>query len=194
ATQIMIMSADAELETLNDTLTRLEQDGIAKLKEDGFSDEDIEIERAMEMRYVGQVHECNVIVPNGNIDSNAAEDILQAFHKRHKELYTYDERDSAVELVNVEVSIIGKVNKPELPTLDTQVGSVESAKVDERKMIHDHTYQWMQTPIYDGNKLGAGAVVTGPALIEEPTTTIVVKPNWQADLHQSGTYKLSKIQ
>lgn len=193
ATQIMIMSADANLDNLNATLTRLEQEGIKKLREDGFSDEDIEIERAMEMRYVGQVHECNVIVPNGPIDSDAAANILQAFHKRHKQLYTYDEQDSAVELVNVEVSIIGKVTKPELPTLEAQNGSVGSAKIDERLMIHDHSYQWIQTPIYDGTKFGAGAVITGPALIEEPTTTIVIKPDWQAELHQSGTYKLSKV-
>lgn len=193
ATQIMIMSADANLDNLNATLTRLEKEGISKLKEDGFSDDDIEIERAMEMRYVGQVHECNVIVPNGQIDSSAAADILQAFHERHKQLYTYDEQDSAVELVNVEVSIIGKVTKPELPTLAAQNGSIESAKTDERQMIHGYSYQWVQTPVYDGTQLGAGAVVTGPALIEEPTTTIVIKPDWQAELHQSGTYRLSKV-
>ncbi|WP_367109949.1 hydantoinase/oxoprolinase family protein [uncultured Psychrobacter sp.] len=193
ATQIMIMSPDANLDKLNATLSRLENEGIAKLKEDGFSDDDIVIERAMEMRYVGQVHECNVIVPNGEIDSDAAANILQAFHKRHKELYTYDEKDSAVELVNVEVSVIGKVEKPSLPTLDAQSGTVEDAKIDAREMIHDHSYEWVNTPIYDGTQFGAGAVIKGPALIEEPTTTIVIKPNWQADLHQSGTYRLSKI-
>ncbi len=193
ATQIMIMSPDANLEKLNATLSRLENEGIAKLKEDGFSDDDITIERAMEMRYVGQVHECNVIVPNGEIDNGAAAAILQAFHKRHKELYTYDEKDSAVELVNVEVSVIGKVEKPSLPTLEAQADGIEGAQTDTRKMIHDHSYEWVDTPIYDGTQFGAGAVITGPALIEEPTTTIVIKPHWQAELYPSGTYKLSKV-
>lgn len=193
ATQIMIMSPDANLDKLNATLSRLENEGIAKLKEDGFSDDNIVIERAMEMRYVGQVHECNVIVPNGEIDSEAAAAILQAFHKRHKELYTYDEQDSAVELVNVEVSVIGKVEKPSLPTLEAQAGGIESAQTDTREMIHDHSYEWVNTPIYDGTQFGAGAVIEGPALIEEPTTTIVIKPHWQAELYPSGTYKLSKV-
>ena len=60
-------------------------------------------------------------------------------------------------------------------------------------MIFDHQYQWVDTPIYDGTQLGAGSVIVGPALIEEPTTTIVIKPSWQATLHPLGTYELKKV-
>jgi N-methylhydantoinase A len=43
-------------------------------------------------------------------------------------------------------------------------------------------------PVHDGGKLGAGDVVTGPAIIEETTTTIVIEPGWRAELHASGSY------
>ena len=59
-------------------------------------------------------------------------------------------------------------------------------------MIMDQEYEWMDTPIYNGEEFGAGAMIAGPALIQEPTTTIVIKKGWQAELHETGTYKLTK--
>ncbi len=191
ATQMMIMSPSANLDALNNKLEELEKQGIQKLLEDGFSESDIVIERTMEMRYVGQVHECNVLIPNGFIDADKAQVILDRFHKRHKELYTYDELDSKVELVNIEVSVMGKISKPQLPTLPTQVEDISQAQTGTRSMLFEREEGWVDTPIYDGEKFGAGATVTGPALIQEPTTTLVIKSGWQAELHQTGTYKLS---
>lgn len=192
ATQMMIIAPDSELQSLNATLHELESLGVQKLLEDGFAEDDIIIERTMEMRYVGQVHECNVLVPNGKLDADSVQTILEAFHHRHKELYTYDERDNKVELVNIEVAIIGRISKPKLPELAKQQGDVSQAKVGSRAMIMDQDYEWIDTPIYNGEAFGAGAFIAGPALIQEPTTTIVIKKGWQAELHETGTYKLTK--
>lgn len=193
ATQMMIMSTSANLDKLNKKLEELEQQGIQKLLEDGFSESDIIIERTMEMRYIGQVHECNVLIPNGHIDADKAQVILDRFHKRHKELYTYDELDSKVELVNIEVSVMGKISKPQLPTLAPQLEDINQAQTGTRSMLFDREEGWIETPIYDGENFGAGALVIGPALIQEPTTTLVIKSGWQAELHQTGTYKLSRV-
>lgn len=118
--------------------------------------------------------------------------IIETFHHRHKELYTYDERDNKVELVNIEVAIIGRISKPKLPVLAQQQGDINQAKVGSRAMIMDQDYEWIDTPIYNGEAFGAGAFIAGPALIQEPTTTIVIKKGWQAELHETGTYKLTK--
>ena len=128
ATQMMVLAPDVELQSLNAKLQELEEQGVQKLLEDGFTDEDITIERTMEMRYVGQVHECNVLIPNGKLDADSVSTILELFHHRHRELYTYDERDSHVELVNIEVSVIGKISKPKLPSLVPQEGDISNAK------------------------------------------------------------------
>jgi N-methylhydantoinase A len=118
--------------------------------------------------------------------------ILESFHQRHKELYTYHERDSKVELVNIEVAVIGKISKPKLPTLAPQQDDISQAQIGRREMLFDQSYDWIDTPIYDGEQFGAGAIVTGPALIQEPTTTVVIKDGWQAQLHETGTYKLTR--
>ena len=59
-------------------------------------------------------------------------------------------------------------------------------------MILSHQYEWEDTPVYNGSELGAGDVIAGPAIIQEPTTTLLLKKGWQANLHTSGTYHLTK--
>lgn len=191
ATEAMLITPNADFSHLNQTLSRMEQEGVERLKQDGFGEDNIIIERSMEMRYLGQIHECNVQVPNGIIDAQNANEILEAFHRRHEALFTYAETDNPVELVNVEVTIRGNVSKPDIPKLPAAQGQAADAITEHRNMIFDASHQWINSPVYDGNRLGAGHIVVGPALIEEPTTTIVIKQGWQAQLHESGTYLLT---
>ncbi|XDZ51950.1 hydantoinase/oxoprolinase family protein [Neisseriaceae bacterium CLB008] len=192
ATETMHLHAGADLARLNKTVAEMAAQGVACLREDGFADADIVIERSMEMRYRGQIHECSVNIPNGVFDEALVAEILQAFHRRHEALFTYAEPDNPVELVNVEVTVRGAVTKPDMPTIAPAAMPLAAAQSGRRNMIMAADYAWVDTPIYAGHELGAGHCVVGPALIEEPTTTLVVKAGWQADLHASGTYLLSR--
>ena len=53
-----------------------------------------------------------ILASAGNIDA-----IAEAFHTRHEELFTYCERDNAVEIMNLESTLVGKVARPQLPPL-----------------------------------------------------------------------------
>ena len=66
--------------------------------------------------------------------------------------------------------------------------SHHGALAGTREMIFKRDGQAHETPVYDGAKLGAGDRVTGPAVIEEVTTTIVIEPGWSAELDASGVY------
>ena len=59
---------------------------------DGFAKSAIRIERSLDMRYVGQVHECTVEIGNFANNAKALEKVKDAFHKRHEELYTIPNR------------------------------------------------------------------------------------------------------
>ena len=65
-------------------------------------------------------------------------------------------------------------------------------KVTIKGFIVAEQYEWEDTPVYNGSELGAGDVIAGPAIIQEPTTTLLLKKGWQANLHTSGTYHLTK--
>ena len=170
--------------------SQIEARGIDDLEGDGFSRDRIDIRRSLDMRYVGQVHECTVEIGDLEITEANMATIRDAFHKRHEELYTYSEPHNAVEAVNVESTIYGRIEKPARSSIAASDG-VENAMKAHRDLILSADGEAVSAPVYDGNKLGAGDSLSGPAVIEEDTTTLLVAPDWHAELHESGVYVLS---
>jgi len=169
---------------------QIEKQGIAHLEADGFKKNQIAIKRSMDMRYVGQVHECTVEIGTFEVTEKTIGKIIKAFHKRHEELYTYSERQSTVEIVNIESTLYGKVDKPKAPKLGRSLPPAKALK-GNRNAIFSADGKAKKTPVYDGSKLGAGATILGPAIIEEVTTTIVIEPGWTAKLDPSGSYVIT---
>lgn len=169
---------------------QLESRGLDDLKGDGFGPDRVNIRRSLDMRYVGQVHECTVDIEPFEITETALDRLKAAFHARHEELYTYCEPGSAVEVVNVESAISGAVDKPARMHLAPGKGAHGALK-GTREMIFDATGIPHETPVYDGAALGAGDRITGPAVIQEVTTTIVIEPGWLAELDATGVYVLT---
>lgn len=176
---------------VNTLFEEIETEGVKHLMSDGFEKSRIDIKRSIEMRYVGQVHECTVEIGNYEINAKTIEKVKEAFHKRHKELYTYSERHTAVEIVNIESTLYGRIDKPKRPKIG-KGQTLPKALKGYRKAIFSANGKGTRTPVYDGDKLGAGATVKGPAIIEEETTTIVVEPNWTAKLDPSGSYVITQ--
>ncbi|WP_374644429.1 hydantoinase/oxoprolinase family protein [Tabrizicola sp.] len=172
---------------LNTLFTQLESRGRSDLMADGFTDERISVRRSLDMRYVGQVHECTVNIDPFEITEAALERLKAAFHARHEELYTYSEPHSAVEVVNVESAITGAVDKPGRMSAAPGKGAHAALK-GTREMFFDADGIPRETPVYDGALLGAGDRITGPAVIQEVTTTIVIEPGWLAELDASAVY------
>ena len=176
---------------INRLFEQIETQGVKHLVADGFAKSAIRIERSLDMRYVGQVHECTVEIGNFTDDAKALEKVKGAFHRRHEELYTYSEPHNAVEVVNIESTLYGHVDKPQPPRVKKGVPPVK-AVVGRRKAIFAADGKLTDTPVYDGSKLGAGATIKGPAIIEEVTTTIVIEPKWSARLDVSGSYVITR--
>lgn len=169
----------------------IEAKGIDHLVSDGFKKSQITVRRSLDMRYVGQVHECTVEIGHFKIDEKSIERIKQAFHKRHAELYTYAEPQTVVEVVNIESTLYGHVDKPK-PAKLAKGATPAAALKGHRRAIFNANGKASRTPVYDGSKLGAGAVIEGNAIIEEVTTTIVIEPGWQARLDASGSYVITR--
>lgn len=170
---------------------QIEAQGVKHLVADGFAKSAIRIERSLDMRYVGQVHECTVEIGNFADDAKVLEKVKSAFHKRHQELYTYSEPHNAVEVVNIESTLYGYVDKPQPPRVKKGLPPAKCL-AGRRKVIFVKDGNLIDTPIYDGSKLGAGATIKGPAIIEEVTTTIVIEPRWSAQLDVNGSYVITR--
>ncbi len=182
----------ADVAQLNGLYADIEKEAIANLKADGFTNKTIETRRSIDMRYVGQVHECTVDIGNFKITKKTIPDIIDAFHQRHEQLFTYSEPHNVVEIVNLESTVYGIVDKPPERKLTKAKGKPSRALTGERGMIFDGSGKFTKAKVYDGEALGAGDHIEGPAVIEEATTTIVVEPGWRCALDPSGAYRLTR--
>ncbi len=192
ATAPLRLDNDEAYAKIDSLFNEIEAQGIAHLKDDGFAKKDIDIRRSLDMRYVGQVHECTVDIGTFKVDAKSIEKIKEAFHKRHEQLYTYSERHSTVEVVNIESTVYGRVEKPKRMAI-AKGKPVANALKAHREAVFSADGKRVRTPVYDGALIGAGAKIAGPAIIEEVTTTIVIQPGWVARLDESGSYLITKV-
>jgi N-methylhydantoinase A len=152
----------------------METDGRARLAT-AFSGP-ISVRRAADMRYGEQIFE--ITVPLDGIDINAPdliERVIERFHHRHEELYTYSAPDQEVVLVNVRLAAVG-----ELPTLPAEpvIDARETVAAPGSRRVYLGT--WLDVPVYELDTLQPGHEVAGPALFESATTTVLVRPGDRA--------------
>lgn len=180
------------LPLLNQTLNDLRERGMNNLREDGFSaGNKVDCLYNLEIRYLGQIHECSVELTDAPLDEAGLVALRDAFHTRHKALFSYSEPESPIELVNLECSVIARLQHPPMPELPTPENARPAVPQSHRSMLFDGLDAWQETPVYNGDWLQVGQTIQGPCVIEETTTNIVVPPGWQAVLAPSATYCLT---
>ena len=181
------LESDETYARIDALFNEIETKGIEHLKSDGFADADIDTRRSVEMRYVGQVHECTVDIGHFKIDAQSVDQIKDAFHDRHEQLFTYAERHNPIELVNIESTLYGRVERPNPAELSAGANLSDAIK-GQRDIIFSADGTSTKVNIYDGAIISAGSKISGPAIIEEETATFVIQPEWQVELHKSASY------
>ncbi|MDQ8731393.1 hydantoinase/oxoprolinase family protein [Bradyrhizobium sp. LHD-71] len=159
----------------------LESHATARLR--AWFDGPVRIERSAEMRYGEQIFEIDV--PLDVLDWNAPDLVARIhdeFHRRHEELYTYASRDQEVVFVNARAAAVGAVGST--ATALTEVP--DAAKANAKGMRRAWFGGWRETPVFDIAALPPGAAVTGPAILEAETTTVVVNVGDQMRVNGLG--------
>ena len=144
------------------------------------------IEWVVEARYRAQVWELDTRLPGARVSDVAA--LAEAFHQAHERVYAVRDEGSPVEFVNWKGRISIHLFAPPPPPNLTATPYVPAPDTC-RPCFFTETGR-SSTPIYRGAALLAGAQIAGPAIIEEPTTTIVVYPGLSAELSAAGNYIL----
>ncbi|MSR14197.1 MAG: hydantoinase/oxoprolinase family protein [Gammaproteobacteria bacterium] len=148
---------------------RLEEFG-SRLRQRGIND--LEKRYFVEARYRFQVWELEVVVPADHFrDQGEVDALVREFHRVHDRVFAVHDLNNAVEFLNWRGRLIAKVNAPTLEP--TRVLPDLIATPDRwRRCFFDTEH--VDTAIYLGAKLPIGAVVVGPAIIEEETATLVI--------------------
>jgi len=182
-----LLSPPFDLEYINRTFEELASKGLRQLKEDGVERDRIEFRRFLEMKYKMQIHQLEVPVPSGLLDEAGLEQVLVRFEEIYESFYGQGSayREAGVEIGLFKVNAVGRMVKPQLPEL----GVAEEAPVtDSRAIFWRDGGELRDTPIYNGPALRAGFVISGPAVIEYPETTVVVPPFVEGVVDRSGSF------
>jgi len=146
---------------------------------------------ALDLRYLGQYHEVAVIVPIEAVNPVDYGQISTAFHAEHNRLYGYDlsQEDTGIELVNIRITAIGITDKPPLAEEPRRPAVPdETAIKGAREMLLIDEAAFEEVPVYDGHALGHGNRVSGPCIIEQINTTIVVPPKFDVWCDTVGNF------
>jgi len=155
------------------------QDGVDRNKKMIF-------EYLADLRYTGQEHTVKVPLP---VDDQAQVDIektIADFHEAHEKRYTY-RLDAVVQLVNFHLVAKIEVPKPEIVRKEVTGCALGDTILHERQVDFDQ-HGVHQTVVYDGLKLEPGMSFTGPAIIQEPSATLVISPGHRASVDDFGNY------
>ncbi len=162
----------------------LAERAIAEMVAEGIASQEILLERALDMRYVGQSHELTVAEPHD-------EDWAAAFHAAHDQRYGHRHDDEPVEVVTIRVKAIGRGPKPEFQMLPNAGPDSRPAQIGESRVWFSQAGP-IPSSLYDRDLLRAGNRLMGPAVIFQMDATTVVAPNWQAEVDPWGNLLLTR--
>jgi len=183
-------AADADLARVGALFAEMRDAATASLLAGGFPAREIQHQRVAYMCYPGQTFDMPVPVDgDGAFAARDLRRLIEAFHRGHESLHTYASRDQMPILRGVGLQAMAVTGKPQLPHISASSRDASSALKGKRRAYF--AGKWASTPVYDGVKLRARQTVVGPAIIEEPLTTIVVYPGQRARLDTLGNYHLT---
>ena len=166
------------------TFSSMESEARDHLRTEGVADTEVEIGRALGMRYLGQSWELVVDLPDvpggaalhGGDNIASVERIIEAFADVHNRRFGHRSGGS-VEIVSFRLAAVGRLTKPKLPRLQPATSSGKEP-IAVRNVYFGGGF--IECSVYARDGLMLDETVAGPAVIEESGSTTIVPPGWTA--------------
>jgi len=181
---------EAQPEIINKLYEDMLVDALKDLGDFNVSQKDLILEKSVEVRYQGQYHILEIKLPDTSITKEDIQSMTSDFHELHKELFTFSLPWVSIELINLR--LIAKIKASKIPIAKISEGDTDPSPALLRISRCFFNNSYVDTPIYDGLKLKAGNIVAGNAIVEEPTTTIVIPADYTCSVDEYGNYIITK--
>ena len=169
--------------TLEQLYQELESEARTLLDLQGVPTSGQSLSRWADMRYERQLHDVNVAAPAGTSGAIATT-LREAFTARYAELYgrTALLEAATPELLRIGVEATGAITKPALPRNEPATDDVARAHRGSRQVVWPEVGTALDTAVYDGVALRTGDRFAGPAVVQQPGTTVAVPPGAQVEV------------
>ena len=148
--------------------------------------------RSADLRYAHQSFELTCPVPAGPVTQGLLQQLIEAFHREHRRLYSYDLPKAPVELVNLRVTAIGVLPKLKSQVVNTPTTDLKAACTDTRSVYFDQAAGFVETPCYARQRLSPGMMFDGPAIVDQDDATTVIYPHFHARVDPVGNLMLAR--
>lgn len=156
----------------------------AQFKQEGIDSARVSFLRFGKFRYQNQEHTTEVLLPDGPVTDERLADIRTLFHETYEREYTY-RLDAPVEMVGIHLVASAEVGKLTMAAQPLGDANADQA-LKGRRMVDFALEGQHDSAIYDGTKLKPGMAIEGPAIVEDPGSTVVIHPDCKAHLDAYG--------
>ena len=175
----------------NETVDRLVERAIRDMKEEGFTDDEVEFSLELDCVYANQLHSTRCVSPVMELSSEEdVKAVCEAFNDAYAASYSQGATfpEGGIRLENIKLNSVVEFSDPELPTYELGGADPSAAQKDSREVLWDNDEGRQSTPIYERSDLHPGNQIKGPAIIEDVGTTYAVSPDkeYRIDEYDNG--------
>jgi N-methylhydantoinase A len=173
---------------------RLKKTTDSQLVQDGIEEDRRRFRCFAGLRYVGQFHELKIEISPTILAKWDAETVLSQFHKQHEKVYGHSDSASPVEFVSLQVDALGRIDRPDIGD-NVGGGDLEvshSTTPGERQALFDIARGFENTQVIDRSSLVQGMQVSGPAIINQLDSTVIILPEETATVGMRDTILITK--
>lgn len=191
-TRIVELDTPEKIAQISDTFAELEEAAYQEYEAENIDRSRVRFLRYGRLRYQNQEHSTEIDLPAGTITAEQIDGIMEHFHTNYEREYTY-RLDAPVELVTYHLIAMAEVDKLKPGKLPAGTGKAEDAVKGRRDVDYLEAGTHKAT-LYDGSLLTPGMKFTGPAIIEEAETTVVILPDMPCEVDEYGNYQIVTTQ
>ena len=148
----------------------------------GYAQEQLSFQPTVEMRYADQFHEVEIDMPSETLNAESLQALLRNFHSRYEKMYTYSMNWRAAEFLTFRLKVTAPRRPVQMAASRQSSAGVEMARRGSRSCLFQGGTQRVDTPVYDWDRMEPGHRFTGPALVDDRTTTVLVPPGFSCEV------------
>jgi len=167
---------------VRDALEQMQHEALQWIASEGRHLAEPVLVRSADMRYAGQAYDLRVALPE-DLQTIDAAALAERFHAEHARVHGFPDHDSEVEIMNVRLGVSRAMVPVRPPPLASSEHAPRARGRREVRVRGEH----FTAQVFAREDLRAGHTLDGPAIVEQPDTTVWVLPRWRARVHTDGT-------
>jgi N-methylhydantoinase A len=187
------LSRTEEVDGVNAMADELIEQARTEMRSEGFKDEDMEIARSADFRFLGQAFDLTMPLPDRPLSAEDAPELAKAFFDLYERTYGEGTAWKGVpeQLLNLTLTVTGRQRRAEPATSSSEPLSAEEMKVGSRRVFLPELREYSEVPVYADDRFATGAAIRGPAIIDAADTTIYLPTGCEGRRDEFMNYALT---